>query len=141
LRELGCPGYARYVDDMLLFGDDLDDLWNWRAGVVERLARLRLTIHPNAQPRPTAEGFPFLGFTVYPTHRRLKRRKVVAYRRKLKRVVADWIAGETTREVVEASLLGWINHARYGDTWGLRSSLVRQIPAFRGGVPCRRQNP
>jgi len=141
LRELRCPGYARYVDDVLLFGNDTPCLWEQREAVVERLARLRLTIHPGAQPRPTSEGFPFLGFVVYPTHRRLKRRKVAAYRRKLKRVVTDWIAGETTREIVEASLLGWINHARYGDTWGLRASLVREIPAFRGGVPCQRQNP
>ncbi len=83
-RELRCRGYVRYVDDALLFADDKATLWAWRQAIVERLAQLRLTIHPGAQPRPTGEGFPFLGFLVYPTHRRLKRRKVVAYRRKLK---------------------------------------------------------
>ncbi len=28
-RELRCEGYVRYVDDMLLFGDDKDVMWNW----------------------------------------------------------------------------------------------------------------
>ena len=132
-RELQCRGYLRYVDDFLLFGDDKRTLWAWHAAVVERLNRLRLTIHSGAHPRPTNEGFPFLGFVVYPTHRRLKRRKVVAYRRRLKRLVAGWIAGEHTREAMVTSLLGWINHARYGDTWGLRRAIVATLPVARGG--------
>jgi hypothetical protein len=65
---------------------------------------------------------------VYPTHRRLKRRNAVAYRRKLKRLVAEWLAFERTRESVFQSLRGWINHARYGDTWGLRASVVAHVP-------------
>ncbi len=133
-RELRCRAYLRYVDDVLLFADDRQTLWAWHGQIVQRLALLRLTIHPGAQPRPAVEGFPFLGFVVYPTHRRLKRRKVVAYRRKLKRLVADWICGEETQEAVVASLLGWINHARYGDTWGLRRSVLAQVPAIPGGV-------
>ncbi len=132
-RELRCQGYLRYVDDVLLFADDKRLLGDWRDAVVERMAHLRLTIHPGTHPRPTREGFPFLGFVVYPTHRRLKRRKVLAYRRKLQRLVAGWLAGEWTQEAVVNSLLGWINHARYGDTWGLRRSIVAQLPPIPGG--------
>jgi retron-type reverse transcriptase len=127
-RELCCPAYCRYVDDALLFADDKATLWRWRQAIIERLAWLRLTIHPGAQPRPTAEGFPFLGFVVYPMYRRLKRRKVVAYHRKFKALVAGWQAGRESREAVFASLAGFINHARYGDTWGLRKSIVAQLP-------------
>jgi retron-type reverse transcriptase len=127
-RELRCRGYARYVDDMLLFADDKPTLWAWREAIIDRLAQLRLTIHPGAHPRPTTEGFPFLGFTLYPTHRRLKRRKVIAYRRKLKSLVANWVAGDVAQEAVMTSLLGWINHARYGDTWGLRRQMVAHLP-------------
>jgi retron-type reverse transcriptase len=136
-RELGCRAYLRYVDDFLLFADDKRTLWAWREALVERLARLRLTIHPGAHPRPVGEGFPFLGFIIYPTHRRLKRRNVVAYRRKLKRLVAGWLAFVYTQDAVVASLLGWLNHARYGDTWGLRTRVVAQVPPLRRGRPAR----
>jgi hypothetical protein len=81
-RELRCPGYVRYVDDMLLFGDDKRQLWEWKQAVVGRLARLRLTIHPAAQPRPVTEGIPFLGFIVFPERRRLKRRNGVNFARR-----------------------------------------------------------
>ena len=29
---------------------------------------------------------------------------------------------------LDASVQGWINHVRYGDTWGLRAHLFRQHP-------------
>ena len=88
---------------------------------------MRLTIHPGAQPRPVSDGIPFLGFVVYPTHRRLKRRKVVHFRRKLREQMRSYRAGALPADKVSASVLGWINHARYGDTWGLRRAVLREV--------------
>ncbi len=93
-RELRCPGYVRYVDDFVLFGEDKRTLWVWKEAIVERLARLGLTVHPNAQPRPVERGIPFLGFTVYPHRRRLKRRKGIHFARKLRALLAQCQAGE-----------------------------------------------
>jgi retron-type reverse transcriptase len=126
-RELGCKGYVRYVDDLLLFADDKSTLWAWRQAIIDRLADLRLTIHPGAQPRPVTEGLPFLGFIVFPGHRRVKRRKVVHYRRRLKVLQQAYDAGELPVEQVSASIRGWINHVRYGDTWGLRRAILRPV--------------
>lgn len=126
-RDLRCQGYVRYVDDVLLFAQDKHTLWGWREAVVQKVAVLRLTIHPGAHPRPTTEGIPFLGFTVYPTHRRLKRRKAVHFRRRLKRTLQDYEAGLLSTEQVQASILGWINHVRYGDTWRLREATLKDV--------------
>jgi RNA-directed DNA polymerase len=132
-RELRCNGYVRYVDDFLLFGDDKSLLRHWKESIVQRLARLRLTIHPGAHPRPVQEGFPFLGFVVYPERRRLKRRKGIHYRRKLKHMIAACEAGAIPLEHIATSILGWVNHVRYGNTVGLRKAI------FRSAVirPCR----
>ena len=54
-RELSCRGYVRYVDDGLVFAREKRTLWNWWGAIIERLARLRLTIHPAAHPRPVSE--------------------------------------------------------------------------------------
>jgi len=126
-RALKCRGYVRYVDDMLLFADEKETLWRWRGDLIDRLASLRLTIHPGAQPRPSTEGIPFLGFTVFPTHRRLKRRKVVHFRRRLQRSLQAYSRGQLTAAEVGASIQGWINHARYGDTWGLRQAVLEDV--------------
>ncbi len=91
-RELKCPAYLRYVDDFLLFSESKQQLWDWRSAVIERLGRLRLSLHEQqAQIYPCSTGVPFLGFRSYPDHRRVKRRKVVEYRRKLPRATrAGW---------------------------------------------------
>ncbi len=123
-RQLGCPAYLRYVDDFLLFGDDKAVLWDWKHALEKRLAALRLTIHPGAQPRPVSEGFPFLGFVVFPDHRRVKRRKVVHFRRKLRSLLRAYAAGSLHIETLDASIRGWVNHVRYADTWGLRTAVL-----------------
>jgi len=135
-RELRCHGYVRFVDDFLLFADDKATLLRWRAAIVDRLARLRLTIHPGAHPRPVAEGLPFLGFTIYPDHRRLKRRKGVCFRRRLNQLRAAYEGGEITLDQLTASVQGWANHVRYGNTVGLRKAVIgaTTIPPQRGSV-------
>ncbi len=86
-RDLKCPAFLRYVDDFLLFADDKPTLHQWRSAIMEYLVSLRLVIHTErAQPRPVTEGIPFLGFVIYPDHRRVKSRKVVAYRRRLQKL-------------------------------------------------------
>jgi RNA-directed DNA polymerase len=123
-RELGCAAYLRYVDDFILFADDKTMLQEWREAIVARLARLRLTIHPGAQARLVTEGLPFLGFVVFPMYRRLKRRKGVAFARRYNQLRRAYHSREISLEQLTASVRGWINHVRYGDTWSLRCALL-----------------
>ncbi len=125
---LGCHAYLRYVDDFLLFADDKRTLWQWKAALIERLTELRLALHGgSAQVRPTADGVRFLGFVVYPDHRRLLRRKGIHYRRRFHRLLAEYRGGRIPRTQVDDSLRGWVNHVRYANTWGLRRALVRGV--------------
>ncbi len=70
-------------------------------------------------------GTPWLGFIVYPSHRRLKRRNVVKARRGLRRAHREMKAGRSI-DALTASVRGFFNHARYGDTWGLRGAIARE---------------
>lgn len=129
-HSLRCVGYARYVDDFLLFGDDKTTLHRWCSEIVAFLQGLRLTLHENrAHPRPAAQGISFLGFTVYPDHRRLKRSKGISYRRHLKSLWRRYQAGEITREQGRASVMAWMGHIRHGDTYRLRRKTFREVRA------------
>lgn len=138
-QELSCPAYVRYVDDFLLFAHDKNTLWVWEKKIVARLARLRLTLHPHTQPRPVTEGIPFLGFVIYPQRRRLKRRKGVAYGRRLRHLARAYQLRQVTVAQVTASVQGWVNHVRYANTIGLRRALLSRTP-LRGPAGSRRSN-
>ena len=124
-RILRCHGYVRYVDDLLFFGADKPTLWRWKNAVQERLATLRVTMHPGAHPRPVDEGIPFLGFVVFPQRRGLKRRKGISFQCKLRRLLAAAArAGTVPLTHVTASVQDWVNHVRYGNTMGLRRAVL-----------------
>lgn len=125
-QGLGCKGYLRYVDDFMLFAEDKRTLWEWRHAVEQRLSDLRLTIHPAAQPKPTTQGIPFLGFVIYPEHRQLKRRKGIHFRRRWQQLVSNYTAGQISFDQLTASVRGWVNHTRYGNTTGLRRAMLSQ---------------
>ena len=109
------------MDDFALFSDSKDELWAWKHAIVERLARLRLTIHEGpAQVVPVENGIPWLGFVVFPTHRRVKARKVRGATSRLSGRLDDYLAGHIPFAELDASVKSWVNHIRYADTWGLR---------------------
>ena len=135
-RELHCRAYVRYVDDLALFADSKRQLWAWKRAIIERLATLRLRIHEHSAPvMPAHCGIPWLGFVVYPTHRRIKARKVRNARRHLGERLAAYQRGAISFAAFDASVQGWVNHVRYADTWGLRrhtfADLAEQARAGR----------
>jgi len=119
-RELGCAAYIRYVDDFLLFAESRKELMDWRERIIGRMEKFRLTLHEGSMyPRQVSEGIPFLGFIVFPDHRRLKARKGHAFRRKLL-----FLSSYASFEKVQASVRGWVNHAGHADTHGLIRSVL-----------------
>jgi hypothetical protein len=60
------------------------------------------------------------------SHRRLKARNVVKFSRRLEQRWLQYCDGQITFAEFDASVQGWINHVRYGDTWGLRKHLLGQ---------------
>jgi len=128
-REVACRGYVRYVDDFLLFSNDKSELLEWRETIIKRLMEFRLKLHENkAQARPVTEGIPFLGFTIFPAHRRLKRRKGIAFQRKYQQMLCENKIGKASRTEIAALVQGWVNHVRHANTWGLRRSILTTHP-------------
>jgi len=134
-RELHCPAYVRYVDDFLLFAPSKRQLWEWKAAVRKKLTSLRLTLHERESTvYPVTNGIPFLGFRVYPTHRRLKRRNGVAFARRFRTLRRAAARGEITPEALLQRVRSWIAHTAHGNTYRLRRALLK--PAVHLGKPC-----
>jgi RNA-directed DNA polymerase len=127
--KLQCNAYLRYVDDFALFASDKRQLWAWKQAIIDQLASMRLTLHDReAVVSPVNQGIPWLGFVVYPTHRRLKRRNVVQFTRRLERNIDLYEQGIISFAELDASVKGWVNHVRYADTWGLRGHIFDTHP-------------
>ncbi len=124
-RELRCPAYLRYVDDMALFGDSKPELWGWKLAIVERLQQLRLRVHSSSsQVTPTYAGTPWLGFVIFPEHRRIKARVGQKAARQIAKVWEEYRLGRATFAELDVIVKSWVNYLEYADTWNLRKDLL-----------------
>jgi len=131
-RELKCAGYVRYVDDFLLFAPDKPSLQRWRAQIIAFCAGLRARLHEErAAVFPTRAGIPFLGWRVYPTHLRLKRRNGLAFQRRFAVLRKRFAARQVSLERLDLAVRGWVAHSAHGATRGLRRALLSQFPITR----------
>ena len=133
VRNLRPGAYARYVDDFLLFSDSKEQLHEMHCRIREFLYGFRLTLHPGkSRVHWCRDGFPFLGFRLFPTRARLARPNVVRFRRRLRELHADFHAGLIGKEIVNQSVQAWIGHAMHGDTWRLRERIFEAFPFLAG---------
>ena len=132
VRTLRPGAYARYVDDVLVFGRSRAGLEELRREVERFLAGLRLRIHPRkGGVFPTAGGVTFLGWRLFPDRARLVRGNVVRFRRRLKEMQEGYASGKTTWWGVRQRIAAWQGHAAFGDTWRLRESILDAAPFQR----------
>ena len=124
--DLGCKRYIRYVDDFVLLSDSKDELHDWQNQIVEYLdTMLQLSLHPaKVFVQPVTVGLDFLGYTVFPTHRRLRPSNGYRFRRRMKRILATVPQGD---ETVRSRLAAWLGHANHADTYGLRRRLLSDL--------------
>ena len=140
--------YIRYVDDFVLFSHDRAELERWLVEIERFLAdRLQLGLKDDIRLRPLTDGLDFLGYVIYPTHARVRRR-VVAHARE---AFAAWERGhvrggrlvatpEDLRRIRnQAASFG--GHFRHADSFRLRRGFHRRFPWLHEATLNRRFPP
>jgi len=128
-------GYIRYMDDMVVFGRDKPSLWRVADELERFLQNDRLRLHERKRMvYPVGIGVNFLGYKIYPDHRRVRYQNAVRYRRRLKALKRKYERGEIDLDAVRRSVHSWIGHVRHADSVGLRRSMFREVFLRRGGA-------
>jgi len=144
-HELKVRRYLRYVDDFVLFHHDRTQLVEWQRRIEAFLTdTLDLRLKDEVKLRRLGDGLDFLGYVIYPTHLRARRR-VVSH---LQEALAAWeIAHVRGRNLsgtpadfdhirtVIASYAGHLQHAASRRLW---QSLERRFPWITTAASPRR---
>jgi len=98
-----------------------------------RLETLGLILHPRKRNVfPVSEGCDFMGYRIWPTHRRIQPMNGFRFRRRFKLMAEDFKVGKTNLEEIRSRIMSWMGNARHADTWGLRTAIFKQFD-FSGG--------
>ena len=120
-EELRCKYYIRYVDDIVVFDNQKDRLWEVRDKASEFLSNERVKIHPSkCWVFPVSIGIDFLGYRVFPTHRLLRKDISMKFQRRLSKMSKLYSKGYINWQDINLSVQSWLGHAKHADTYGLR---------------------
>lgn len=128
LEDLRAPGYVRYVDDFLVFGESKAQLAEWREAIMEKLASFRLKVNERkTRAFRSSDGITYLGQRVWPHIRRINRQNVVAARRRLLWNVRSYHAGDLTKDDLVRRWQSWKGHATQANAGALIENIRQQL--------------
>lgn len=133
-HELREARYLRYMDDFCVIHHDKTHLHAVRK-IIEAFLWDTLALRTNGKtqvyPVSIGGGRPldFLGYRIWPTHRKLRKDSVRRMKRKLRSIQRRKAEGLPVRDNIEAVIASWEGHARHADTFNLRGKLLGPRPA------------
>lgn len=138
-HELRVKGYVRYLDDFVLFGDDRAELKRQGERVQDKLAELRLTMHPDKyRLLQTRLGVDFAGYVVFANGRiRVRTSTVRRFQRRYKQMLWDVRQRRRTVAEVTQSVKAWVAHTAHAQSVGLRRAVLGRRSAKRRRVEAR----
>ena len=145
---LKVPRYVRYVDDFVLVHESREQLAIWQQQIEDFLrTELRLELKTDRKLLPLTQGIDFLGYVIYPTHSRVRRRVVSHLRERLgdwqqKHVTGNHIrAGSDQLKGIRSVYGSYAGHMQHASSFRLRQGLHRRYPWLHASTGVRRKLP
>lgn len=111
-QELGAKHYIRYMDDMVVFGNNKKALHRMRKAIEKRLEENGLRLKANWQVcRLDKEPLDFMGFRFYRNHTALRRSIMYAISRRVRKAHKAGRNVSAHQAAAVISYLGWISHS------------------------------
>jgi hypothetical protein len=121
-------GFLRYMDDMLIFGNDRV-LLNAELEKVRLYLKGKLDLHlkANIQLNRCRHGFTFLGYRVFPGRIKLSPRSRRRFLHKFKRYEQNWHEGQWSTTELSRHMEPLIEFTRAAGAIGLRRSAIQRF--------------
>lgn len=129
--------YLRYMDDFCIIHHDKNHLQYLRAEIEQFLHdELQLNTNRKTQVFPVTNGkggrsLDFLGYRIWPTHRKLRKSSIQRITRSLTRLQRKYATGEISLDDVRSVVHSWLAHASHADTYGLRVKILGTFPMIK----------
>lgn len=129
-HELRVKHYIRYMDDFVMLHTEKKQLWAWRDEVQQFLKDLKLSLHPEKQVVfPASKGIDFLGYIVFRDYRKVRRRNIHRFYKRLKMIEAG-----AFKKNPEQSIMSWFGYSIHANAYGLNQSIAEKHPIIRNAL-------
>ena len=134
-HELRLHYYVRYMDDVIILSNDKQQLHEIKDRIETFLNEdLRLHLNNKTAIRKTKAGVEFVGFRIFATHRKYKKKSLRKLKSRLKFVAKEYAAGRMTLEKVDATVQSYYGAMQHFNSYGLRRKLLKTV-VFKRTTP------
>ena len=116
--------YVRYMDDVIILGNDKKKLQEIRRKIEEFIHQeLRLNLNKKTAIRPVDVGIDFVGFMTWGTHKKIKKSTAKRMKRAMKHLTILMATNQITREAFERSMASYRGILMQAKADGLKKKL------------------
>ena len=136
-EKLRVRGYVRYMDDMVLSSDDVQELRTVEGEVACYLdSELGLRLKPTPYINRSRHGVDFLGARVFPNRLVLNRSSRVRFNRKMLALAEGYVNGQVSDDEFQRRGTALIAHTEAGGlcNWHFRRKVVNLVAAAVNGL-------
>ncbi|MCM1059684.1 MAG: reverse transcriptase/maturase family protein [Eubacterium sp.] len=127
-HELRLHYYIRYMDDIIILHSDKKYLQEVKDAIETFLFdNLRLQLNKKTAIRPCGMGIEFVGYRVWATHRKLKRKTALKIKHAVKGIKNKWESGAMTQEAFDRRIASYKGLLTYCNSYGLRKKLNKMF--------------
>lgn len=132
-HELKMHYYIRYMDDMIVLHPDKKQL----AAIKECIElflneQLHLDLNNKTTINKVKNGIEFVGFTIFPTHRKLKKKSLRKMKARLKYVAKEYAQGLKSFDEINPTVQSYYGLMKHFNSYGLRCKFMKTITFKRG---------
>ena len=127
-EDLRAPGYVRYADDFVVFGESKKVLRRYRRAIDQQLAQLRLRLHTHkSSVAPTDVSITFLGFRVRRDSRRVSQDGLRRANRNFRRI--RWLYKHNRIDLadVRQSIASWKGHVGFANSTEIQKKILQRV--------------
>ncbi|EMT38022.1 Retron-type reverse transcriptase [Thermoanaerobacter thermohydrosulfuricus WC1] len=123
-HELKLHYYIRYMDDIIILHYDKKYLHAVKDDIEQFLNdNLKLQLNKKTAVRPISCGIEFVGFRIWPTHRKLKKKTALKMKHRLKYLQKAYKRGEIGFQEVNSSVQSYFGMLKHCNSYNLRRKL------------------
>ncbi len=121
-EDLGIKYYFRYCDDLVILGDNKEELHEIRKQLNIKVEDVKLKIKCNWKVYPVSIGIDFLGYKFFHTHTLLRASLAKRFKRKTKMIRRNWHRLEAITNY--STLMSYYGWQKYANAWNLFTTTI-----------------
>jgi retron-type reverse transcriptase len=127
-HDLRIKYYIRYMDDFIILHHDKKYLHRLKVEIESFLnSQLKLHLNKKTCIRPISLGIEFVGFKIWPTHRKLKKKSAIKMKRRLRYLKKAYARGEVALDEINASIQSYLGILQHCNSYSLKKSIFKDL--------------